>query len=725
MTSNTENWLSKRNRGIHMTIRDVDCRNFDVAALIQTFAEWRVTFFTFFAAGYVTTYPTALSLQRVSPWLDGRDLTGEIVEEAHRHGIRALPMIDLGQLPEAAYLAHPEWAAADAAGNPVQAADGPLYRACPLGGYIQDYSRDVVAELCARYEIDGMKFGGGSYGFGTPICHCPACKEQYPKDTGHPLPTHVDWEDGAWQRYVRWKGRKTAQTVRHLVDMVHAVQPGLPVVGNAVCFGDPGWTLRASLDIEELASIEDIVQVEVQTRLRQNSEGTAKDWQFLRWPAETARYMTSVSERPIWTVCSYFLAWPWRRSAVPAPEQTVYLAQMAAHGATPMVNLSGGPPQAHEDTRGFQAIRDVYGFMADHEELYKDDASAAKVALVYSQESLVHYGGDQAHARYVDDVRGFELALDQAHIPYDILSCRVLDEETLAPYAALVLPSAVYLSDRVAATLERFLDRGGSLIADLSPGLYDLQGRKREGLALASLLGIEPTGEPAPALGASTEYTQGYMRQQSHGHGPPHPVTRSNADLELLPLLGRFLPVRAAAGATVPYRRAAPFRVFPEGWSYTTKADPGEPMVVALDKPGRGRTVFFAPQIGKLFYATRYPPLGDLIADAVRWAAGDAMPIEVDAPDTLHTSPRRLADGRLAVHCINLTGGERFFSQIVPLHDCQIRVRMPQNSHVTATQVSTQAGLTVAQDGEWWTCAVPKLDRYDVILFEGTPREEP
>ena len=100
MTTHTANWLARRNRGIHMTIRDVDCGGFDVPALIQTFVEWKVTFITFFAAGYVTTYPTALPLQRVSPWLDGRDLAGEIIDEAHRHGIKAVPMIDLGQLPD-------------------------------------------------------------------------------------------------------------------------------------------------------------------------------------------------------------------------------------------------------------------------------------------------------------------------------------------------------------------------------------------------------------------------------------------------------------------------------------------------------------------------------------------------------------------------------------------------------------------------------------------------
>ncbi len=81
--------------------------------------------------------------------------------------------------------------------------------------------------------------------------------------------------------------------------------------------------------------------------------------------------MTGVSDTPIWVVASYFLAWPWRRSAMAPAEQKVYLAQVAANGADPMVNLSGGPPAVHEDPRGFDAICDLYGFLATHQAYYE------------------------------------------------------------------------------------------------------------------------------------------------------------------------------------------------------------------------------------------------------------------------------------------------------------------------------------------------------------------
>lgn len=73
-------WLSKRGRGIHLTIRDIDCKNYD--------------FFSFFAGGYVITYPSKLKYSRRSPWLGKQDITGNIVKAAHKYNFKAIAMAD-------------------------------------------------------------------------------------------------------------------------------------------------------------------------------------------------------------------------------------------------------------------------------------------------------------------------------------------------------------------------------------------------------------------------------------------------------------------------------------------------------------------------------------------------------------------------------------------------------------------------------------------------------
>ncbi|MBD3308883.1 hypothetical protein GF348_21050, partial [candidate division KSB3 bacterium] len=44
-------WLKKRTHGIHMTIRDIDCLDFDVERMVKDFHEMHVEFFSFFAIG--------------------------------------------------------------------------------------------------------------------------------------------------------------------------------------------------------------------------------------------------------------------------------------------------------------------------------------------------------------------------------------------------------------------------------------------------------------------------------------------------------------------------------------------------------------------------------------------------------------------------------------------------------------------------------------------------
>jgi hypothetical protein len=705
-------WILHRNCGIHMTIRDVDCRDFDVEAMAKEFSRLHVDFFSFFAGGYVTTYPTRLEFQRVSPWLGGRDLTGEIIQAAHRHGIKAVPMLDLGMLPESAFKAHPEWAAVDAQGKPVLRADG-LYASCIMAGYVQDYSREMVAEILSRYDVDGMKFGGASYGFTHDPCYCAACRKAYADATGKEIPMARDWNSPAWREFIRWRTMQTARVVQHLVDIVHSIRPSLPVMGNSTDFGDPAWTITSSLDIEQLTQIQDAVQVEVQNRARNAQPQATADWQYLRWPAETTRHLTSVSGKPIWVVASYFYAWPWRRIAVPVAEQKVYLAQIAAHGGNPMVNLSGGPPAVHEDKRGFRAMEELYGFIRKHRDLYEGDESAAEVALVYDHDTLMLYGNDDADTRVVQEFRGIEEALDQAHVPFDIISTRTLTSQTLARYRALVLPNAAWLADGAVEALGDYVKRGGGLVATYESGRFKLDGDRRADSKLADLLGIRFQGDPKPAIGEQRGSVQAYMKKSLD-----HPVLARLSEVGLLPLSGMYCPVMTQGPASVVLARTAPFQVFPEGWSYPKEKDPDDPILIVNQNPGAGRTAYFATHIGRSFWQSRFPDLATLICDSVKWAANAGPPVRIQGPPTLHTSLRRSA-GRFMVHCINLTGGERLFSELVPLHDIRISLRCDDGTHVRrAWRASDGARLKIEKQGAYVTVRLNQLTDYDVVVFE-------
>ena len=704
-------WLQKRGRGIHMTIRDIDCKDFDAERMAQDFEDMGVTFFSFFAGGYITTYPSSLRYSRRSPWLGDRDIAGDIVQAAHSHGIKAIAMADLSVLSPFAAAEHPEWVSVDRDGKPYEGVSG-MYTACVMGDYGKEYGSAMVREILDRYDVDGIKFGGGSYGFHGSICHCESCRSDYDKTYHQPLPSRQDWEDPAWLQHHRWRTEKTSQRCRFLQDMVKSIRPDMPVMGNAVCFGAVDWTTNSALDIEDMAQYQDMVQIEAQDRAKVGTDLQPK-WQSMAWTGEEACYMTSVTEnKPIWIVVSYFKAWPWRRAAVDYAEQKAFMAQILANGASPMVNLSGGPPAVHEDTRGFKAPAELYLFMKKNIDYYDGDVSGATVALVYSQETLVYYGRSDKEARYLDGFRGFEKALQENQVPFDILSTKVLDAKHLSRYRVLVLPTLACMSEETAGALRSYVRQGGSIVATFETGLYDLSGTKREDYAIGDLLCAKYTG----TLHVNGEKPEG--RQNYYRLATGHELLEGLEGTGLVPAAGRCCVAESCEPAVVPLRLAAPFIVFPEGLSYTTEPDLGHPMMIAAEHPGGGRTVYLPGQIDRHHALAGFADLSRILSNSVAWAADHDLPVQVSGPNTLYVSLRRQS-GRSLVHMVNLTGGQRYFRQMIPLIDIEVKIKKGLCGEcVKAFLLSDRKPLEVRVVDGCHVVSVPRLIDYDVLVFE-------
>jgi hypothetical protein len=713
-------WLKKRNCGIHMTIRDPDCRNFDFDRMAREFHEMGVNFFSFFAGGYITTYPSRLKESRISPCLEG-DVTGGIIRAAHKYGIKAIAMADLSVLPPEVYAEHPDWAMVDKTGKPYTAISG-MYTACVMGGYAAGYGRAMVKEILDLYDVDGMKFGGGSYGFNENICHCESCRKSYAALFNEEIPEKRDWDDPRWRRYHTWRTRMTSERVKFLRELVVSVKPDMPVMGNGTCFTDTGWTINSALDMEDMAGYQDMIQVEAQTRFRMNSADLSGFWQSEFWTGEEAAYMTSVSGKPIWIVVSYFKAWPWRRSAIDYGEQKTFLALIAANGASPMVNLSGGPPAVHEDKRGFKAPAEIWRFIRDHNDYFTGDRSGANTAFVYSDKSLLFYGKDRPDERYVEPMRGYIRALTEYHIPFDIISTRRLDEKSLAKYKTLILTNYACMSNEEAARIEAFVRAGGSVIATFETSRYDEDGTPREELLLGSLLGAAFKGvgnvndgefgnSGAPGR---HDAIQNYYRMAEES---PLFDGLDTGAVSLIPAAGDYVKTAVSGGVKTPLTLTRPFIVFPEGLSYESGPDLGWPGAILKEHSGGGKTVYFTGQPDRLNHIVGYEEISLMLANAVFWTLGGQTPAGSDAPDSVYLS-LRLQDKRANVHLVNRTGGRRMLRRIAPVYGVKVFISDRIRTVSRAFLLSSGAALPLAHENGVYTATVDRLNDYDIVVFE-------
>jgi hypothetical protein len=122
-------------------------------------------------------------------------------------------------------------------------------------------------------------------------------------------------------------------------------------------------------------------------------------------------------------------------------------------------------------------------FYFKYVDYYRDTESVADVAVFRSYPSLAY----NSFAPLASTV-GFEQALIQAKVPFDIIFSRNLEE--LSKYKVLVLANTESMSDEEIALVKEFVHQGGGLVATGSASLYNEWRRPRPLFGLADVLGL-------------------------------------------------------------------------------------------------------------------------------------------------------------------------------------------------------------------------------------------
>jgi hypothetical protein len=142
---------------------------------------------------------------------------------------------------------------------------------------------------------------------------------------------------------------------------------------------------------------------------------------------------------------------------------------------------------------------------------------------------------------------------------------------------------------------------------------------------------------------------------------------------------------------------------------------------VYLREMGRGRVVYFPFDIDRIFWEVLDADHGRLLANAVRWAAADDMPVRVEGKGILDVTVWRQRDS-MTVHLVNLTNPMFMkgpFREIYPVGSQRVGVRLPEGQKVRTVRLLT-AGREVAFDirNGWLTAEAPSVDIHEVIAID-------
>lgn len=704
MMHSESRWWNGAHRVLLINLREGDEPKVDAESLVAAAKEFRATAFCISGGGIVAFYQTQIPGHRLSSGLQGRDLLAEVIPVAHREGMRVLARIDPSCAPKSLAAGHPEWFARDREGNFCEVSEH--YVTCPNADYYRRRIVEVVREILGRYGADGIWNNQGKFAaWDTGTCYCDTCQSLFGAESGQSIPDE-NWDDPVWRQYNEWRYRRIADWVALMHREIHAVKRDAVFIA-AVQLMESLETIRpGGWDIDYWLEHQDIPTFECQRR-------NTAPW----WPGIQAKYLATLApDKPRWMTVSYFYPW-WRLYASPEAENRPWIAQQVANGISPWLHINGSYSDLF-DRRGLAPMKAVFQRLERWQGYLDGAQSRARVALVLSRHTQDNYGRDEPHVRYLDFIRGWYCALQEAHIPFDVISDKLVTAERLARYRAVVISNLACVSDATAAALDGYARTGGGLIAGFEAGRFDLDGVPRKAPALAAALGITYSGK-REGLKSS------YAKLEDHRD----PLLDGIGDTDLIPNEGALIEVHAAEGQAVPLTLIPPVIAhsgatisIPE---YSAIRSTTNIPVIVRGRCGEGRIVYFANTMEALYFRYGFPDLGRVLANAVRWAAGVPLELEVEAPDHVDVTHMAQPD-RTLVHLINLpldkpvnTGWRHPGRNLVPVHGIKVRLRPQQpGQQLTAVQLaSTGAKLAVAMCDGAFEVTVPELSDHEIVVF--------
>ena len=693
-------WYDEAMRWGQVNINELDARDFDVRWWIDYFQRCHVDGITINAGGFVAYYPTHVPLHTRSRFLGDRDLFGEIVSAARQAHLRVLARFDPSYQREDFYQAHPDWFSIDRNGRPNLLTWPPkprekLYMICVNSPYFWEYMPKVFEEIFSRYDVDGV-FGNAWEGF-DGICYCRYCRERFRKDMGLDLPGTEDRADPTYRTWLTWHYGRLADVWQYWSETVKRAKAGAIFI--------PNQTSLAGMH-ELVARGQEVLQVENQGR------GAATPlWQI----GMTGKLLRAAGhgELPYWITIGYYLP-GWRHIAKPEAEQRLWLAEAWASGARPWLHVVGA---TQRDQRGFKTFEEFFNFHWRNQRYFRNLASRAEVAVVYSQPTVDFYqlqpdgGALGAPPQVSESLRGACQALLEAGVPFDFVLAEDLERARLDRYRVLVLANAAMLSGAAVSALRDYTGRGGGLVATFESSRYDETGKRQGDFGLADLFGVHATGERVLGpLGHS------YMQIRDAAI-----LGDAFGDTETIPNTRFLVPVRAFAAAIMPLWMLSAYPVYPPETAWT-EVQKGETPLAFFRTVGRGRVVYFPGDLAATFGASNLPDHGRLLARAIQWTAGGSLPSRVQGSGLVDLSLYDQPGEKRIVACfVNLTNPGAWrppVTEIIPVgpQTITIHLRPGEKCRRVKFLLAENEG-TCAQEGEVLTVHIPSLRDFEAAVI--------
>lgn len=661
MIDSDDRWWRAPFRMFQTNLRLIDA-DIDVDAAADTIVAHGADAWLVNTGGIYASYPSELDSQTANPHLYLRpsgDLVADAISAAHARKLRYIARMDFSKVLDAQASAHSDWLFLSCEGKR-QSFNG-LITTCPSGRYFQSEAFAILDDVLDRYPVDGFFFNWFTFSerdyanrYIGP-CHCTACTEGFLTSTGFCVPSGPD--DSTYVAWKTWSGQMLLDLSQRLRDHIHA---------------------RRAEAVLILSDTSDLRYEEANDALHRAP-----------WRHQTSEDVSAALSRlpdvPVLVNCVSFIDFPYRMGTEEPERFAQYLIQALARGASISTYIMGPPGRI--DYPSLELAGEITRYHRDAAEWYSGIRQNSPILLV----SPGRYVGPEPVPDDVKEFRGVYTALQEMHLPFDVIDARHLsavETTRLGSYALLVLANLSPLSPDAADLIDEYVRTGGHLLAT---GTSGFEGDVCQ-LVCSGILRKVGGRSGADLL---SSYIQTESQSVVPLHGDYHvPVIKDSATTAM-----RVLP-------------PAPYGPPEYCYGHEQSGDPG----VVLMAFGAGRSAHIPWSIGRAYADIGTRNLRDVLVSVIKELVPAGFGIETDLPEAVEVVVGRCLRGDL-IHLIShVHATPRSYADPIPLSG--YRLKIGGGGIRRARSLVTERYLTTVSEGGWLVIELPTLGRFDAIVLE-------
>jgi len=255
--------------------------------------------------------------------------------------------------------------------------------------------------------------------------------------------------------------------------------------------------------------------------------------------------------------------------------------------------------------------------------------------------------------------------------------------------------------------------------------VFGVSGANPRPLSNTAAAGRARTTETLHTYLRLTPELRGQVDGPKSGDEPPisatrHPILAGFDETDILPFGGTLDALKVDPKAKVVLTFIPAFPMFPPetAWMRTPRTDIAG---LVVNEFGRGKSGYFAADIDHRFAIENLPDHGDLLANAVRWAAADSIPLQV-AGHGLIDCELYEQPSRLILHLVNLTSAATWrapVDELISVGPFTIKVKLPAGlSPKSAKLLVNESSSPARVEGGWMQLDVKAILDHEVVVIE-------